>query len=196
MRLFVGKFLYQADAFPKYSLYHTGSSEKMPHFSHVGKPRFQAPFIMAKNRPKIQHFQTRGWRVKVFESLWIFEPRFFLRFFGRWIRFSFVFRLNLLATGLFLAIFHLKTAKMADSVSSERLIIWRWLITHFNQKTNFPIGVWYNVYWSEKRKWLKLPFWQKRAEKGKISYLINYWLYKDVRPLVLIKRLTFIQGSI
>ena len=43
---FVGKKFYQADTFPKDSLYHTCSSEKMPHLSHVGKPRFQAPFIM------------------------------------------------------------------------------------------------------------------------------------------------------
>jgi len=60
---FVGKIFYQADTFPKDSLYHSCSSEKMPHLSHVGKPRFQAPFIMAPcHRPKIQQFQTKGRR--------------------------------------------------------------------------------------------------------------------------------------
>ena len=56
---FVGNFFYQADTFPEDSLYHTCSPEKMPQLSRVGKPRFQAPSIMAPT--------AIGQKIKIFK---------------------------------------------------------------------------------------------------------------------------------
>ena len=48
-----------------------------------------------------------------------------------------------------------KGLKGQKPISHKPLVVGRWLTPQFNQKTLFPISVWYNVCPSKQQKWLK-----------------------------------------
>ena len=48
-------------------------------------------------------------------------------------------------------------------VTREPFVVCTWLNYNSNQKTQFSIGLSYNVYPSEQQKWLKWPFWPKKV---------------------------------
>ena len=68
-----------------------------------------------------------------------------------------------------------------NSVSQERLVLWRWLSPHFNSNVHISIAL-SNI---EMLPILAKKYGRKWLNMRKIQYLRNGWSYKDDLPLIL-----------